>query len=66
MVQQYDTDTLTIVDQTALADASGVATTPDGVIITTGTGKLVNLHGHHAETVENTTLRWDNHLVPLG
>ncbi len=66
MVQQYDTDTLTIVDQNTLADASGVATTPDGVIITTGTGKLVNLHGHHAETVENTTLRWDNHLVPLG
>ncbi|MDX8354804.1 DUF1513 domain-containing protein [Cognatiyoonia sp. IB215182] len=63
-VQRYDTKTLALFDQVELTDACGAAATPQGVIITTGTGQLVDLATQRSRDVPS--LQWDNHLVSLG
>ena len=64
IVQRYDTATLTFSDQTTLTDACGAAATALGVVITTGTGKLVTL-GDTPQPTQSAPLLWDNHLVSL-
>lgn len=63
LVQRYDAETLTLLDQTALTDACGAAATSDGVIVTTGTGQLVDLQSQRKQHV--SAMQWDNHLVSL-
>ena len=62
LVQRYDAGTGALMDQTYLPDASGVAATTQGMVVTTGTGHLVDLTNG---TAENSTLQWDNHLIAL-
>ena len=64
IVQRYATDTMSWVDSVTQTDASGAATTKTGVLISTGTGHLVDLSGAPKAT-HTQDLRWDNHLVSL-
>ena len=63
-VQRYDAKTLALLDQVDLTDACGAAATPQGVIITTGAGQLVDLATQRSQ--DTPSLQWDNHLVSLG
>ena len=47
----------------ALPDASGVAPCASGVLLSSGTGRLVRLAGGSADAL--TDLRWDNHLIAV-
>ncbi|MDX8350606.1 DUF1513 domain-containing protein [Cognatiyoonia sp. IB215446] len=64
LVQSYDAQTLALLNEVKLTDACGAASTSEGVIITTGTGRLVDLISRRKQ--ETHSLQWDNHLVSLG
>ncbi|WP_224825091.1 DUF1513 domain-containing protein [Cognatishimia sp. MH4019] len=61
-VQLFDTQTATLQDQVQMADVCGVATTRDGLVVTSGTGAIRFLSGR---TTPVPGLRWDNHLVAI-
>lgn len=63
IVQHYDTQTKALAQTTHLTDASGVAATTTGVIVSTGTGQLVTLGDLRRATTQTPALKWDNHLV---
>jgi len=64
IVHRYDTRSGRFQDSFAITDASGAAPAPKGVMISTGTGMLMQL-GDTRPTL-TPTLRWDNHLVALS
>ncbi|MEM9785245.1 MAG: DUF1513 domain-containing protein [Pseudomonadota bacterium] len=63
LVQCYNTQTLALIDRTEISDACGIAATSDGIVVTTGTGQLLNLTSPQVSDIP--TLKWDNHLVVL-
>ena len=64
-VQTYDINESGRPFNTVLIDASGVAPSQTGVLISSGTGVLRHLSRLSAPSSRVSELRWDNHLVPL-
>ena len=65
IVQHYCLANSTLTKSANLPDASGVAMTAKGVMISSGTGAILNVA--HGKTVRHqiTNLFWDNHLVEI-
>ncbi|MEX0329220.1 MAG: DUF1513 domain-containing protein [Ruegeria sp.] len=49
----------------ALEDVCGLGTGPDGLVYTTGTGRVGRLSETRTELMALSECQWDNHLVPV-
>lgn len=63
VVQVFDTDTLDLVQRYELQDVCGISAGRNGLVLTTGTGKV--LTGGATRTPLNYPIQWDNHLVQI-
>lgn len=65
LIQHYNLADNTLTKSVDLLDASGAAMTDNGVMISSGTGALVNVA--HGKTISHQIagLQWDNHLVNI-
>lgn len=65
IVQFHDAKSCALTGSTPLADACGVAPSDRGILVSSGTGRLVRL-GHVDEGIRRySDLAWDNHLVAI-
>lgn len=65
VVQIYDAKTITLSAHQSLLDASGVAASRTGVLISSGAGVLQHLAKNDHRRVKTPGLSWDNHLVQI-
>lgn len=65
LVQLYDTDTLLLKDEVAIADVCGVAQFGTGFAVTSGAGAVMRIAGQSSAHQVYDSLAWDNHVVGL-
>ena len=65
VVQSYDAATGQLIRTDRLIDACGVATAANGVVVSSGTGRLISLGGDATAARQHPGLQWDNHLVAI-
>jgi hypothetical protein len=65
LIQQYNLADNVLTNSIDLLDASGAAMTDMGVMISTGTGALVNVAQGKTVNRQIAGLQWDNHLVSI-
>lgn len=65
IVQVYDAETGQCVEIEYYNDVCGVATTPLGFMLTSGTGALMSKVGLTWDKPRIAQLSWDNHLIPI-
>ena len=66
LVQVMDTDTGEMMQEHALRDVCGLATSGDGLLATTGQGQIASLSRGQAQQLQQHDLAWDNHLIRLS
>lgn len=65
LVQTFSTQDRTLISSTRRPDACGVAPSPHGVLISSGTGLLAHLDQGETDDHLAKGLQWDNHLIAV-
>lgn len=66
MVQSFHVNTAQLERAVSIVDVCGAATSPDGVLLSTGSGVLARLTGKHVDEHAVPSYQWDNHLVRIA
>ncbi len=64
-VQYFSAITASTSDTQTIPDVCGIAATPGGFLLTSGTGMLLSLGGSFPERSRVAQMHWDNHLIPI-
>ncbi|MBE3640517.1 DUF1513 domain-containing protein [Mangrovicoccus algicola] len=66
LVQSFETATGRPLAAVAQADVCGLAPAGEGLLLTSGTGRIARFSGAGAETLAEQPVAWDNHVVALN